>query len=49
MQEGYGVCDMQLEDLPVDCSQRVRTLSCSGPGLVTNFFADSDKCGSFRQ
>ena len=34
----------QLEDIPIDCCQRVRTLSCSGPGVVTNYFADSDRC-----
>ena len=41
-----GTCGIQLDDIPIDCSQRVRTLSCSGPGLVTNFFADSDKYAS---
>ena len=46
VQEDYRVCGVQLEDIPVDCSQHLRTLSCSGPGVVTNFFADSDKCAS---
>lgn len=44
MQGEAGVCGTQLDEIPVDCSQRLRTLSCSGPGVVTNFFADSDKC-----
>ncbi|KAK9834894.1 hypothetical protein WJX81_006971 [Elliptochloris bilobata] len=48
-QDGAQVCDASLdlleaEDIPIDCSARIRKLSSCGPGICTNFLADGARC-----
>lgn len=35
----FGV--VEADDITIDCSAKIRSLSWTGPGLCTNYFADS--------